>query len=569
MRFDVEIEKRLDEASCVIVVWSNDSVSSDWVRNEASDGYNRGILVPVQIDNTRIPLAFRRMQTADLTLWNGDAHARALLQVIASVQKLVNIPTHSPSPIPVIPKSGSSIGIAVLPFVNMSSDQEQQYFSEGLSEELLNLLSKVSQLQVVARTSSFSFRNSEATVQHIGEQLNVPYLLEGSVRKSGKQVRINAQLVQVADGYHLWSETYDRTLDDVFAIQDDIAAEVVAQLRINLFGSAPVAKEIDPRAYALFLQARHLSRHGTSESYTQSIALYKQALEIDASYIAAWDGLAAVYCDQTDRGQRPVVEGFRLAREATGKALELDPNLAAGHARLSLIANNHDGDIEAAARHLETALILDSTDMDLLSEATAFAVSLGRMDVAIKLQEYLLIRDPINARNHRRMAVCYLFSNRPDDAIASFNTALALSPGMLGANQFMGIAFLLKREPKTALETVLKEDLSWRRIGLALVYHALGKKAESDAALAEAIENSSKTAAYNIAYAYAFRAEADLAFEWLEKALQYKDPGLAQIIVNPMFANIHNDPRWLPFLESINRSPIQLAAIQFEINIPD
>ncbi len=460
--------------------------------------------------------------------------------------------------------------IAVLPFVNMSSDKEQEYFSDGLSEELLNLLTKIPELRVAARTSSFSYKDKDVKVAQIGEELNVAHVLEGSVRKSGNRIRITAQLIQAEDGYHLWSEAYDRTLDDVFAIQDEIAAEVVAQLKVTLLSAAPVVKETDPEAYALFLQARHLARQGNARAFDQSIALYRQALAIDPNYVAAWDGLAAAYSDQTDRGLQPSEEGYALARAAADKTLAIDTDYPMGHAHLGRIAVSFDGDLAAAAQHLNRALQLDPTDIDILGDAADLAMSLNRQGQALTLHEYAVARDPVNATARRRMGICYYFAGRLDDAIASFNTVLTLSPGHLGVQNYRGSALLLKDEPEEALAAMQQESgKGWRLNGLAMAYHALGRSAESDAALAEAIELVERVASYNIAYVLAFRGEADRAFEWLDKAVQYNDTGLAQVAMEPRFANIRNDPRWLPFVEHIGKSPKQLAAIHFEVRLPD
>jgi len=504
-----------------------------------------------------------------------------ILLVVVAVVLVRLVPTATPAPIlaeptnatvalATEPSANAPTAIAVLPFVNMSSDDEQEYFSDGLSEELLNLLTKIPELRVAARTSSFSYKGKDVKVAQIGEELNVAHVLEGSVRKSGNRVRITAQLIHAEDGYHLWSESYDRTLDDVFAIQDEIAAEVVAQLKVTLLSAAPVVKETDPEAYALFLQARHLARQGTTQAFEQSVTLYQQALAVAPDYIAAWDGLAAVYSDQTDRGLRPTEEGYALARRAADKALAIDPDYAKGYARLGWIKMVHDHDLAAAARHLERAMELDPIDPDILGDAAVLAEDLGRLDEAIALQEYVVARDPVNSRAHRRLGLSYLSAGRLDDAIASFRTTLTLSAGQLGVGQLMGVALLKKGDPEAALEAMRREaGGGWRQIGLAMAYHALGQLADSDAALAEAIEKVEQEASYNIAYALAFCGEADRAFAWLDKAVQYNDPGLAQVANMPMFANIHSDPRWLPFLESIGKSPEQLAAIEFEVTRPE
>ena len=503
-----------------------------------------------------------------------------VLLVIAAIALARLVPSATPAPIPAVPavapaameteRAGDTPkAIAVLPFVNMSSDDEQDYFSDGLSEELLNLLTRIPELRVAARTSSFSYKNKDVKVAQIGEELNVDHVLEGSVRKSGNRLRITAQLIQAQNGYHLWSETFDRTLDDVFVIQDEIAAKVVAQLKITLLGAVPGVKETDPEAYSVFLLARHLGRQGSVQTFERSIELYEKALAIDPSYVAAMDGVASVYCDQADRGQRPIEEGYSLAREAARNTLVIEPEFAKGHARLGWIANRYDGDLVAAARHLDRALELDATDLDILEDAAALTASLGRMEEAIALQLYVLNRDPLNVRCHRSLGYSYILAGRPDDAIASFRTALAISPGIIGVHQLTGVALLLKTEPDAALAAIQQDEDSWRDIGLVMAYHALGRESESNAALTKAIEVSEQTAAYNIAFTLAFRGEADRAFEWLDKAVQYRDPGLSNIANMPLFANIHNDSRWPPFLENLGRSPKQLASIEFEFRLPD
>jgi TolB-like protein/class 3 adenylate cyclase len=211
--------------------------------------------------------------------------------------------------------------IAVLPFVDMSEKKDQEYFSDGISEELLNLLAKIPQLQVTARTSSFAFKGKEIGVPEIGRTLHVANVLEGSVRKSGNSVRITAQLIKAGTDTHLWSQTYDRKLDDIFAIQDEIAADVVKQLKVTLLGAAPKARTTDPEAYALYLQAVQLGRQKTAEAFKQSDALYRKVLAIDPRYAPAWDGLARNFTNETSNGLLSNKEGFAQAREAAMKAL--------------------------------------------------------------------------------------------------------------------------------------------------------------------------------------------------------------------------------------------------------
>ena len=460
--------------------------------------------------------------------------------------------------------------IAVLPFVNMSDDESNEYFSDGISEELLNLLAKIPKLRVAAQTSSFSLKGKEMQILEVGEILKVDHVLEGSVRKAGNQVRITAQLIKVDDGYHMWSETYDRTLDNIFAIQDEIAVAVVEQLKITLLGQIPTVKKTDPTAYALYLRARQLARQSNAKAWEQSIVLYQQALAAAPGYASAWAGLADVYSRQTNKALRSFDEGYALALDAAEKALEVDPENADAHASLGSIALSSNSDIAMSARHFEQALALGADNPDILLKAAILARSLGRQNVAIALLEFVVARDPVNSISHYRLGSTYLWAGRLDAAIASIRIALSLSPGRIVAQWAIGVALLLKGEPKAALEAMQQEsDKGWRTAGLVLAYHALGQVAESDAALVEIIESLEHEAAYNIAYLFAFRGESDRAFEWLDKAVHYNDPGLQDIPVQPLFSNVHSDPRWLPFLESIGKSPRQLAAIGFKVTLPE
>jgi len=458
--------------------------------------------------------------------------------------------------------------IAVLPFVNMSPDSDQEFFADGISEELLNLLAKIPELRVISRSSAFSFKGKDLEITEIARQLRVNYVLEGSVRKAGNQVRISAQLIDARSDSQLWSETYDRPLDNIFEVQDEIAAAVVTQLRLKLFGATPTTRVVDPRAYALYLQGRFLMRQGTKEGFARSIELFRQALEIEPKNPAAWDGLARDYTNQVNSGSRPIDEGYRLAREAVERALEIDPDFAPAHSRMGVIAMSYDGDLAAAARHFERALELDPTSTDIIGNAAVLAHNLGRVDESIALGEYVVARDPVNPTAYTNLGFTYQNARRLDDAIASYRTALSLSPDYDGANYAIGVALLLKGDAAGALAAMEKEGGGWRDIGLPMAWHAVGDQARSDSSLASLIRTSATTSAYNIAYVLAYRGEPDRAFEWLGKAVEYKDPGLAEILVEPLFASLHSDPRWLPFLRKLGMAPEQVATIEFDVSMP-
>jgi TolB-like protein/Flp pilus assembly protein TadD len=455
--------------------------------------------------------------------------------------------------------------IAVLPFVNMSEEKANEYFSDGISEELLNLLAKIPQLKVAARTSSFSFKGKGVEIPEIARQLHVANVLEGSVRKSGDQLRITAQLIRAAEGYHLWSDTYDRKMDDIFKIQDEIAGEVVKELKVKLLGAAPKVRTTDPKAYALYLQGRELARQNNPEAYAKSDSLYRQVLEIDPRYAPAWDELAKNFINKANNGLLSSQEGYARAREAAEKALEIDPDYAPAHARLGYSADA-DNDLAGAARHYQRALALDPTDLDVLRNAAVFLKSLGRLDEAVALDEAIVRRDPVNVTALYNLGYSQRIAGRYDAAITLFRTVLSLSPGFGSAHMQLGMALLLKGDATAALAEIEQEkNESWRMIGLPMAYCALGRKADADAAFNAVIAKYEKDAPCNIAYVYAFCGDADKAFEWLDKAITYQDAGLSDIVTENLFDKIHSDPRWLPFLRKIGNAPDQLAKIEFKL----
>jgi len=459
--------------------------------------------------------------------------------------------------------------IAVLPFVNMSEDKANEYFSDGISEELLNLLAKIPQLQVTARTSSFAFKGKEIGVPEIARTLHVANVLEGSVRKAGNSVRITAQLIKAGTDTHLWSQTYDRKLDDIFAVQDEIAADVVKQLKVTLLGAAPKARTTDPEAYALYLQAVQLGRQNTTEAYKQSDALYRKVLAIDPRYAPAWNELSRNFTNETGQGLLPNKEGYAQAREAAMKALAIDPDYAPAHAQLGWIAMNGDNDLAGAAQHLKRALALDPVDLDVLRNGASLLESLGRLDEALAIDEAVVRRDPVNVNTFSNLGLYQRMAGRFDAAIASFRTVLSLAPGEGGGHAQLGNALLLKGDAQDALAEIEQETSGvWKMIGLPMAYHALGRKADSDAALAALIAKYEKDAPSNIAGVYAYCGEADKAFVWLDKAIEYGDPGLAEIVTDNLFDKIRADPRWLPFLRKIGKAPAQLAKIEFKVTPP-
>jgi TolB-like protein/Flp pilus assembly protein TadD len=513
-----------------------------------------------EIGNPQLPKKFQVVEKHRSRLrW--AAFATVLLVVGAIIGAFFYVSRRPPPPLIEVPEKS----IAVLAFANLSPDKDQDYFSDGISEELLNLLAKVHELKVVARTSSFSFKGKEIAIPEIAKQLHVAHVLEGSVRKVGDEVRITTQLIRAADGFQMWSETYNRKFDDIFKIQDEITVDVVRELKVTLLGAAPRVRQTDPKAYALYLQAVQVGRQVNPEAFTQSDALYRQVLEIDPRYAPAWERLGTNFTNEAAIGLLPFSEGFTHAREAFEKALAIDPNYAPAHSSLGYIAMLNN-DCVTAAKHFERALALDPSDLNVLGGSAAFLQNLGRLQEALALKETLVRRDPVNVTALINLADTQRLTGQFDAAIASYRSVLSLSPGFDGAHFNICVVMLLKGDAPAALAEVEQEKSdAYRLIGLPMVYHALGRKTESDAALASLIAKFEKDASYNIASVYAYRGEADKAFEWLDKAVQYQDPGLSQMVAENLLDNIHSDPRWQPFLRKLDRAPEQLAKIQLTL----
>jgi TolB-like protein len=460
--------------------------------------------------------------------------------------------------------------IAVLPFINLSDDPGNEYFSEGISEEILNVLAQIKRFKVTGRTSSFVFKDNNRDLREIGRTLGVAHVLEGSVRKAGNRVRITAQLIKTTDGYHLWSKTFDRELDDIFAVQDEIASAVVSELKLSLLCSKPAVREVNPEAYALHLQSRYLERQSTAEGLALALKLSKQALTIAPEYAEGWNGLASVYCNYAGKGLFPPAEGFQLAQEAAEKAVELNPDSASAHATIAWIATHWAADLKTAAIHYQQALQLAPGDLQIISSSANLCRSLGRLDKAIFLQSHVNDRDPMNPVGHTYLGFFYRCAGQYEAAISSYRIALRLSPGIVSAQYNIGASRMLQGRLEDALEETLKETTEgYRLMGLAPIYHAMGEHKKSDDALAQMIEKYAGDGPYNIAFMLAFRGEADRAFKWLEIAVEAKDTGLAQINTEPKIARLYADPRWVPFLERLGMAEHQLAKIVFEVRLPE
>ncbi len=443
--------------------------------------------------------------------------------------------------------------IAVLPFLNMSEDAGNEYFADGLSEELLNMLVKIPELRVAARTSSFSFKGKDIQISDIAQQLNVSHVLEGSVRKAGDRVRITAQLIKADDGFHLWSENFDRTLDDIFAVQDEIASKVVSGLQLTMLGQSPKTREINPDAYALWLKGLYFLNQRGEENYKKSENVLLQAIELEPGYAAAWSLLAMTYYSQVRQNSRDHEEGYALAMNAINQAMSLSPDLGEIQGAYGFLKKNLDWDWDSALTALTKAHQLEPDSNIIRIWRASLIQSLGRLEEAIEIYEQALTVDPLNLSIYSSLGILYRTTGRFDDAILIFEKQVALRPHYHWAYLNLGKCYLFKGDAAQALVEIEKNPSNvYRDLGLVLAYSTLGREAEARTALENLVSEYGEQSPAFVAEAYSWRGEKDQAFEWLEKARKQKDIGLAYLLANRVFKSLWDDSRWSELLQNLN-----------------
>ena len=459
--------------------------------------------------------------------------------------------------------------IAVLPFINMSPNADDEYFADGLAEELLNVLTKIRGLRVAARSSAFTFKGKDATVGEVGRALNVATVLEGSVRKAGNRLRISVQLVKVANGYHVWSERYDRTLDDIFAVQDDIAQSVVTELRTTLLGEAVVGNDAsdvkaqvavavkgratDAEAYQLYLQAVYFIERENREDMTKAVGYLKQALKRDPEFALAWAELGRAHMSAAGHGWSSAATAFECAREAVASALACEPELAEGYTHLGWIQMMYDWNWSGAEASYVRALALAPGNAAVLRRAGVLHQLLGRYDDAIGLFRRSIEKDPLNGGTYSNLAITLYAVGRLEEAAAACRKALELSPQQVYPRVTLAHILIAQDRPDEALSeaSLLEADEPMRVWVLAIIHHAAGRSTEAQEALEQLITKHAATAAYWIAQVYAARGEIDFAFQWLERAFVQRDAGLAHAKIIPLLRPLHVDPRWRPFMRKM------------------
>jgi len=442
-------------------------------------------------------------------------------------------------------RSYGANSIAVLPFVDMSVGRDQEYMSDGIAEEVLNLLAKIQQLRVISRSSAFSFKGKDIDIPTVAEDLDVSYILEGSVRKAGNQLRITAQLIDARSDTHVWSQTYDRKLENIFEIQDDIAAAVVKELKVTLLGEIPLSQQIDEEAYTLVLQARFFwNRRGPGDE-ANAMEYYRRALAIDENYAPAWAGVSVALAVQALAHEIPKKKGLAQAYEAAEKALALDPELSDAHVRMGQ-AKIRAGDWPGGSAEIERALQLDPRSALALGVSAVHLFIQGRLDESIDQYKKAASIDPLGAIWQGNMGSMMLSAGHLDEAEVAFRKSFDLNANTEAYNLSLGKILILRGRNSAALDKFLSVPESAESLlGLAIAYHKTGRFNEANAAL-EQLQNVSREdqAPFWLGALYSEWGELDQAFEWLDK-FSYSAWNVAY---DPYFRNLHDDPRWKPAL---------------------
>ncbi|MGI9233145.1 MAG: tetratricopeptide repeat protein [Woeseiaceae bacterium] len=453
--------------------------------------------------------------------------------------------------------------IAVLPFVNMSDDKENEYFSDGLAEELLNLLAKIPRLHVAGRTSSFKFKDTNEDLRIIGQKLNVANVLEGSVRKSGSRLRITAQLVDTENGYHLWSESYDRDLTDIFAVQDEIATNVVSALKITLLGEQAITANrgtdnLD--AYNELLKGSYFLEYLTLENLDKAFAAFQKATELDPEFARAWTGLALTEYNRVagiagGTGAGNFREGFDRVRAYATKAINLDPDSVETYIGQTIIAQGVDWDMAAALRFSQKAVDLNPNNSISLSWLGNTHFFMGEFAEAIDAYEKAIALDPLAISSIRQLGDVHAASGNSADAMAYFHRVLELSPDSARVNGRIASIYLLQGDLDSAAEFTAKETVDWTRdlYEILILGRREGRTAEWQAALDAYISKYGDPNAYQIAEICADAGDLDCAFEWLATAVEVHDPGAPWAFIMQYFEEARNDPRWADFAAAFKR----------------
>ena len=527
--FDALIGAELESARAVVVVWSPASVDSRWVKGEARDAADRGVLVPVRFENARLPIDVRAIHTIDLDDWAGKRDSAAFRALCSALEtKLKRSVGKAAAPTP--KDKRPAVTICVLPFANMSGDPEQEYFSDGITEDIITDLGKVSALSIVSRNTAFSFKSAAADVAQIARQTKAAYVLVGSVRKSGTRVRITAQLVGAVNDSQVWGERYDRDLNDIFALQDEISRAIVAALKLTVLPEEKQALEqrgtTNPEAYKLYLMARQFWLLDNERNNEIVVRICNRVIEIDPHYAQAWATMALAQWNMFWRGDSGD-DGERAAE----MALQLDPSLADSHAAMG-----------AAHR------------------------SKGRYEEGLIACQNALRLEPNSYVGNRIAGLCCLGLRRYDDAISHFELGAAAMESDFTASTFISQSYKAKGDvermrnaARRALDrierVVAAEPGHSRAIGMGVAMLAtLGEKerAKEWATRARLVDPENVNLHYNLACAMSSLSEIDLTLETLAGIAPRLSPGMMSWMeADPDFDSIREEPRFKAMMQTV------------------
>jgi adenylate cyclase len=548
--FDALISKELDAARALIVVWTTSSVDSRWVRGEARDAADRGVLVPIRFESARMPIDFRAVHTTDLDGWGEDRQNPAFRSLCQALEAKLGTKK----------KKVEGTAIAVLPLANLSADPENEYFSDGMTEEIINALSKVPGIHVASRSSSFTFKGrKDVDARQIGEKLGVTTLLEGSVRKVGSRIRVAAQLVNVENGYQLWSETYDRQLEDIFALQDEISRSIVEALKLRLAGdeSAVVAPTKNLDAYTTYLKGRFHFNKSSETGLKKALDLFQSALLQDPGFARAYAGIADVWCNLADDWVAPD-DAYPRAKAAAERALQRNPELADAMISIGKVLCWHEWKFAEGVRQVERAVILSPNNAEAHWVLGTALPLVGRLREGYEAVRRALELDPLRVEYFGWATRLLLYSRDYEAALKQGEETFEIDENYGRGFIFVGSTHLAMGQAETALEWFQRGqslDTAVRSYDAMIVraLAALGRREEAEEILAR-LENESRqhyVRAEYLAMGHAAVGNLDRAFEALDRAYQARSAGLIYLHLDPGYEPLRADPRYGELVQRI------------------
>src|SRR6266498_3940005 len=448
--------------------------------------------------------------------------------------------------------------IAVLPFVDLSQAKDQEYFCDGISEEILDALAKVEGLRVVARTSSFSFKGKNADVAEIAQKLNAQTVLEGSLRREGNRIRITAQLINARDGFHIWSDTFERELQGVFAVQDQITRAIVEALKVKLAVAPPARGQQNPEAYDLYLQGLYFSNKSDEPSLRKSLSLFQQALDKDPNFARAWTGIAKAWLWLADAYVRPL-DAYPKVKEAASRALALDERDAEAHCYLGETKRILDRDLASEEVELKRALEIDPNSAPAHLFRSVINSAQGKLEEGVKEIQQAEKLDPLSPTIYSFAVGIYLAANRIDDAVSAGKRTVQIDPNYVYFDPALADAYREKGdfEKAVALYEKAQAVTHFPSAGLAITYAKMGQQDDAHRVLDQLIQKSREqyVAADSIATVYAALNEKDEAFRWLDRAVEEHSAPAASFVFHPQFRGLRSDPRFAALVRRIGIDP--------------